>query len=168
MKKIFQLFLWTALVTLLSYSGSAAEQPAQVPQTTPSANLRVIELRPGTAKNLPTLFSVAAKTHLFLTIADDLHLTADQKTALEKLQKDLQAHVEEVKSNYDKQNEALHTILSSDHIELDNMRENLRNAEALKAELQYFLFESLVKAINVLTPDQQGIIVSRIQMDDAK
>ena len=165
MKKLIPLFL---LIILVAVSGHASvfAQELKVQQVTPPASIKAIELKPGTAKNLPALFTVATKTHLFLSIAEDIHLSTEQKAKLEAVHQELEAHIEEMKSNYDKQNEGLHAILSKDHIELQQMRDNLHTAEEFKAEMQYFLFESLVKAANVLTPEQQLQIVQSLTVND--
>lgn len=165
MKKFFPLALLTVLMTVFGLTAASAQEAKL---TSPASIRGVIVLKPGTAKNLPTLFTVATKTRLFLAIADDLKLTDEQKAKLEEIHSGLQQFVVTAKADYDKRNEGLHAILSSDRIELETMRENLRAAEQLKADMQYSLFEALVKAANVLTPAQQQQIVDGMQIDDLK
>jgi hypothetical protein len=163
-------FLQLCLPILLTCSGVLAQEVRGIntQQTVPGPSNRVIRLEPGTAKHLPLLFTVATKTTLFLTIADELGLTTEQKAALTEIQQGLQSRVQELKSDYDNENQKLQVLLNSDQIQLDNMRDNLRASEQVKAEMQYYLFEALLKATSVLTPEQKQKVLARVQLDDIK
>jgi Spy/CpxP family protein refolding chaperone len=163
MKKMLQLCLLLALAC----TGVNAQQVTEVnlQQTLPATqNNKVIRLAPGTSKQLPMLFTVATKTQLFLNIADELGLSQEQRAALKEINDKLQAHAEKVKLSYEQENEKLHSLLSSDNIELDNMRANLLASEQLKAEMQYHLFEALLRATNVLTPEQKQKVLGGVKM----
>jgi hypothetical protein len=166
MKKILQLCLAIVLTCSSAFAQEVKNVASQ--QTVPPSAPKVIRFEPGTSKHLPLLFTVATKTVLFLNIADEIGLSQQQKEALGEIHKNLQSQVMELKTNYEQENEKLQVLLNSDQIELDNMRENLRASEQVKAEMQYYLFEALLKATKILTPEQKQKILAKVQLDDVK
>src|SRR5438876_10183989 len=96
MKKILQICLLIVFACSGAFSQEVKVQ--QIQETQPSARLSSITLEPGTAKNLPMLFTVATKTLLFLNIAEEIGLSSDQKVALTEIHKSLQSRVQDVNS----------------------------------------------------------------------
>ena len=119
-----------------------------------------IELGRGMSMVAPNLIEVAVRTNLFLLLADRVQMTGVQKSKLEELMFDFQRFAAQKQADYDVADAELSRLLTRDTVDMGEVRAKVREIESLNADLNIRKYESVIKAIGVLTHEQHLKVVA--------
>ena len=119
-----------------------------------------IELGRGMSMVAPSLLEVAVRTNLFLQLADRVQMTDEQKGKLEEIMFEFQRYAVQKQADYDVADAELMRLLTRDTVDMGAVRAKVKEIEALNADLNIRKYESVLKAIGVLTHEQHLKIVA--------
>lgn len=119
-----------------------------------------IELGRGMSMVAPSLIEVAVRTNLFLQLADRVQMTDEQKSKLEEVMFEFQRYGVQKQADYDVADAELMRLLTRDTVDMGEVRAKVKEIEALNADLNIRKYESVLKAIGVLTHEQHLKIVA--------
>ena len=119
-----------------------------------------IELGRGMSMVAPNLIEVAVRTNLFLQLADRVQMTDEQKGKLEEIMFEFQRYAVQKQADYDVADAELMRLLTRDTVDMGAVRAKVKEIEALNADLNIRKYESLLKAIGVLTHEQHLKVVA--------
>ncbi len=145
------------LALLVAFTGVSA-RGQQSPRG--EARREQIELGRGMSMVAPNLIEVAVRTNLFLQLADRVQMTEGQKSKLEEIMFDFQRFGVQKQADYDVADAELTRLLTRDTVDMAAVRAKVKEIEALNADLNIRKYESLLKAIGVLTHEQHLKIVA--------
>ena len=140
-----------ALALLATFGGAPASgqqrQRAQAPR-------EEIELGRGMSLVAPNLIEIAVRTNMFLDLADRIQLSDEQRKRLEAVLYDFQQYSVQKQADYEVADAELTRLLTRDTVDMTAVRAKVKEVEALNSEVNIKKFESLLKAIGVLTHEQ--------------
>ena len=119
-----------------------------------------IELGRGMSMVAPSLIEIAVRTNLFLLLADRVQMTGEQKSKLEEIMFEFQRYGVQKQADYDVAEAELMRLLTRDTVDMGEVRAKVKEIEALNADLNIRKYESVLKAIGVLTHEQHLKIVA--------
>ena len=119
-----------------------------------------VELGRGMSLVTPNLFEVAVRTNMFLDLADRVGMTDEQRKQLEAVLYDFQQYSVGKQADYDVADAELMRLVTRDTVDFDAVRAKVREIEALNADVNIKKFESLLKAVRVLTHEQHMKIIT--------
>lgn len=136
-----------ALVSLLAIA-SFSQQPAKT-------RLRdTFDLGRGMSPITADLIPIAVQSTFFLKFADDLQLTADQRKSLEALFFKVQQANVRSEADLDVVDAELRRALSSDSVDMADVRAKVTRMEKIRAEGQIMRIQATLHAIAILTHEQ--------------
>lgn len=150
-----QRLLFIVLMLALGSSLALAQQrPRQETQK------QEIQLGSGMSLIAPGLIQIGSETNLFLTLAEQIGLTNEQRIALEKIAWDFQRFSVQRIADLNVAEAELERLLTRENIDLAAVRAKIREAESIATEVKIRKVEALLKAINTLTHEQHLKIVT--------
>jgi hypothetical protein len=151
----------TRVVIVLALVAAATGAPARGQQgPRGEARREQIELGRGMSMVAPSLIEIAVRTNLFLLLADRVQMTEGQKTKLEEVMFDFQRFAVQKQADYDVADAELMRLLTRDTVDMTAVRAKVKEIEALNADLNIRKYETVLKAIGVLTHEQHLKIVA--------
>jgi hypothetical protein len=153
-KHLMQLTIILALLTSIGANNVSAIQVIQ-----DKNHHEQVNLGHGMSMVLPNLIEVAVRTNFFLLLTDRVQMTNEQKSKLADIAFDFQLFAVQKQSDYDVSNAELMRILIQDTVDMLAVRAKVKEIETLNADLNIKKYESLLKAIGVLTHEQHLKIV---------
>lgn len=124
------------------------------------ARKQEIQLGAGMSLIAPGLIQIGSETNLFLTLAEQLGLTNDQRIALEKIAWDFQRFSVQRIADLNVAEAEIERLLTRENIDLDAVRVKIREAESIATDVKIRKVEALLKAISTLTHEQHLKIVT--------
>ena len=151
----------TLAAVVLSLLATVASAPALGQQGSRGTVRREqIELGRGMSLVTPNLFEVAVRTNMFLDLADRVGMTDEQRKQLEALLYDFQQYSVQKQADYDVADAELIRLVTRDTVDFDAVKAKVREIEALNSDVNIKKFESLLKAVRVLTHEQHMKIIT--------
>lgn len=150
--------IFTVMVLALGSSWAFAQQR-------PHQETRKQEIQLGSGMSLiaPGLIQIGSETNLFLTLAEQIGLTNEQRKALEAIAWDFQKFSVQRMADLNVAEAELERLLTRENIDLDAVRAKVREAESMATDVKIRKVEALLKAINTLTHEQHLKIVTLYQ-----
>ena len=150
--------LAVAPITLIMICGAAFAQQMR-PQ--PPAN-RAANMGKGMALITPGLMEIGVQTKFFLTAADRIKLTDEQRTRLTEIAYQFQKLAGEKKADLAVAEAELQRMLAREQIDLAQVKAKLNQIQLLEADVEYAGIESVLNAIKVLTHEQHLLIITLV------
>lgn len=134
-------------------------------QQRPHQETRKQEIQLGSGMSLiaPGLIQIGSETNLFLTLAEQIGLTNEQRKALEGIAWDFQRFSVQRMADLNVAEAELERLLTRENIDLDAVRAKIRQAESIATDVKIRKVEALLKALNTLTHEQHLKIVTLYQ-----
>lgn len=149
------------LVAALVAAGFSTARAQQAERAAKSdAPGQQIELGRGMSLVAPNLIEIAVRTNFFLDLADRVQMTDEQRSKLEGILYDFQQYSVEKQADYDVAQAELMRLVTRDTVNFDAVKAKVREIEALNSDVNVKKFESLLKAVRVLTHEQHMKIVT--------
>ena len=153
------LYVSIALVTILSLNAATAfgQQPsAKQPR-------QEVQLGSGMSAITPGLMEIGSKTRLFLTFADKIPLTVEQRKKLEDLYFRVQMYSFQREADLDVADAELKRLLTRDTVDLGAVNAKMKEIGEIRLDVEMKKIETLLKGINMLTHEQhiQIILLAR-------
>ena len=145
--------------TALMIIGGATFGQQRRPQApaTQSANMGK-----GMALITPGLMEIGVQTKFFLTAADRIKLTDEQRTQLTEVAYQFQKLAGEKKADLGVAEAELQRMLAREQIDLAQVKLKLNQIQLLEADVEYAGIESVLKAIKSLTHEQHLLIITLV------
>ena len=151
----------TPAVAVLALLAALTAAPALGQQSSRGgARREQVELGRGMSLVTPNLFEVAVRTNMFLDLGDRVQMTDGQTKQLEEILYDFQQYSVGKQADYDVADAELTRLVTRDTVNLDAVRAKVREIEALNSDVNIKKFESLLKAVRVLTHEQHMKIIA--------
>jgi Spy/CpxP family protein refolding chaperone len=157
---VFQRVAAMALVVLLL----PVAVDAQHDERPPAAAAKSAFLGDGMGTITPSLMEVAAKTNLFLAIADQIGLTEAQRREITDIAFRLQRDAGETKGDLGVAQAEFQRMLGRDRIDLEALRTKLAQVRSLETDLEFLTIEALLQAIGALTHEQHLRVIGLATM----
>ena len=131
-------------------------------QQRPRQETRKQEIQLGSGMSLiaPGLIQIGSETNLFLTLAEQIGLTNEQRKALEAIAWDFQKFSVQRMADLNVAEAELERLLTRENIDLEAVRAKIREAESIATDVKIRKVEALLKALNTLTHEQHLKIVT--------
>ena len=144
-----------AVIALMMIGGTGLAQQIRPQQP---AN-RAANMGKGMALITPGLMEIGVQTKFFLTVADRIKVTDEQRTRLTEVAYQFQKLAGEKKADLGVAEAELQRMLGREQIDLAQVKAKLNQIQLLEADVEYAGIESVLSAIKVLTHEQHLLIV---------
>ena len=111
----------------------------------------------------PGLLQIGSETNFFLATAEQIQLTDKQRQTLEEVIYEFQRDSVQRMADLKVAEAELDRLLSREQIDLTAVRAKISESEAITTDLKMFKFESLLKAIKILTHEQHLKILTLVR-----
>ncbi len=147
------------LVGLIGLTSGAvyAQQPVSQAQSSSPATMGK-----GMGMITPSLMEIGMKTRFFLTLADRIKMTEEQKSRIAEILFQFQKLASEKKGDFVVAEAELQRMLGREQIDLRLVKIKLNEIQMLEADVEYAGIESMLKAIKVLTHEQHLLIMTLV------
>ena len=108
----------------------------------------------------PSLMQIGFETNFFLTLADQIKITDQQRTAIEEIVFEANKYRVQRLADLNVADAELQRLLTRDKIDLDSVRAKIKEIGDVNADVKMREIELLLKAINALTHEQHLKIVT--------
>lgn len=146
-----------AVALIMIYGAAFGQQkPPQAPAIQPA------NMGKGMALITPGLMEIGVQTKFFLTAADRIKLTDEQRTQLTEVAYQFQKLAGEKKADLGVAEAELQRMLAREQIDLAHVKAKLNQIQLLEADVEYAGIDSVLKAIKVLTHEQHLLIITLV------
>lgn len=95
-------------------------------------------------------------------ITDDLNLTDQQKTEVDKIREEIKAKREEMKKNRVSHKKDFENAFKQDRLDKETLKSIMQKRDAEKEEMRDFMLDKLIKFHAILTPEQRTKAVEKM------
>jgi Spy/CpxP family protein refolding chaperone len=110
----------------------------------------------------PGLMEIGTQTKFFLTVADRIKATDEQRAQLAEIAYQFQKFASEKKADLAVADAELQRMLAREQIDLAQVKTKLNQIQLLEADVEYAGIESVLNAIKILTHEQHLLIVTLV------
>lgn len=89
-------------------------------------------------------------------LADELDLTAEQKSQVDKIKDEIKAKMDEKKNNRENHMQEMEQMFRSDNFDRQKALEFAKQRDAEREEMRSFMIDEMAKFHSILTPDQRN------------
>lgn len=138
-----------ALMVILLVTSSVMAQKSR-----PKSGENTIELGRGMSLLTADLMQIAARSDLFLRVAEKINLTIEQQKKLEEMYFNIQQYSVRREADLNVADAELRRLLTAERVDLAAVRVKVKEAEAIQTEATIKNIELALQAIGILTHEQ--------------
>ena len=160
--------LAVAAIALMMIGGATLGQQRRPLQPASQSANQTASMGKGMALITPGLMEIGVQSKFFLTAADRIKLTDEQRTRLTEIAYQFQKLAGEKKADLGVAEAELQRMLAREQIDLAQVKAKLNQIQLLEADVDYAGIESVLNAIKVLTHEQHLLIITLVTTPTAE